>query len=116
MSSATIRMHLLNDQCDGHVISREHHTLVDLNVKRIITSGHEFAIQQILMRYQISRIKHQPTRQYMSCCHQHTRVESAGSLISVISGRATITAFRVSIEHQVDLTGFQIAACGDGRY
>ncbi len=39
--------------CDGHVFSLKHHTLVDLNVKRIITSGHEFVIQHILIRYQV---------------------------------------------------------------
>ena len=42
-----LRFH--HTMCDGNVISREHHTLVDLNEKRIITSEHEFAIQHILM-------------------------------------------------------------------
>ena len=39
--------------CDGHVVSSGHHILVDLNGNRIITRGLEFAIQHILMIYQV---------------------------------------------------------------
>ena len=51
--------------CDGHVISLKHHTLVALNGKRIITSGHEFVIQHILMIIRFAG-SNQST---MSCCY-----------------------------------------------
>ena len=96
--------------------------------EKIITSAHTFVIQHILMRYQVCRIKS------INCVlllltvrttfwqgsldvefREYTRVELVGSLISVISGWIIGTAFLAYVEHLVDMTGFHIAGCGDGR-
>ncbi len=86
--------------CHGHVTSLKHHTLVDLNGKRVITSGHEFVIQHNYP-YEISGLPDQINQLCLVVSHdennfcegslaveprEYTRVESVGSLISVTSG------------------------------
>ena len=112
-------------------LSQTQHTLVALNGKRIITSGHEFFIQHILMiiiiyqgYYQVCRIKSinyvlllltVRTPFWKGSLAVELLVESVGSLISLISGWIIGTAFLASVEHLVDMTGFHIAGCDDVR-
>ena len=115
--------------CDCNVISLKHHTLVDMNGKRIITRDHRGW-------HSTSDISDLPYIKSVNCVlllltvsthfwegslgiqlREYTRVESVGSLMCQFrfnNWYCLPSNLLVSVEHQVDMTEFQIAVCGDG--